>query len=583
MTGTTGQIISFSRYVRQGGGRRWWIALTLLCLGQLTEGISLLLLLPIVGMTVGQALVLDLGQFQIAGWTLPDVQISLAVLLMCLVGLITLQALFNRYKSVYLGTLIADFSNRVQSDLFRRIGDSDWNAFVRLRASDLDHAMTDQVQRVQAAGFALLSILQTIVMLVIYAGICLIVSVPMTLFSLGFGILAFVLLYPFRRQATLFGQQIIANRKAQYRTVAELLGALKLAKSMNLEQQYYDQMDQVLHKGRGDGVRYIRRSTLGTALLQIATAACAAGFVYVALAVLQVPFAELVVLILVLLRVAPRFLNLQMQAQQVLTNIGAFTALQQLKSDLKPTATRPDPDLPAVPRPQESIALRDITFGYDDRPTLADITLTLPVGSITSLIGPSGAGKSTAADIFMGLLRPTTGHLALDDTPLTDAHIKSWRDQIAYVPQDTFLFNDTVRFNVALGRPHATDAEIWHALDRAQARGFVQDLPKGLDTEIGDRGALLSGGERQRLALARALLRNPAFLILDEATSALDPQNQMIIGATIKALRGETTVLIIAHQISLARIADQMFVLEDGVVRRVEKPEDGSGLRSVNL
>ena len=181
-------------------------------------------------------------------------------------------------------------------------------------------------------------------------------------------------------------------------------------------------------------------------------------------------------------------------------------------------------------------------------------------------MGPSGAGKSTLADVLMGLFTPDSGVMRVDGEPLTGESLPAWRLNIGYVPQDTFLFHDTVRANLCWVRPAATEDDVWNALETAAADEFVRRLPTGLDTEIGDRGIRLSGGERQRLALARALIVTPGLLILDEATSHLDTENEYRIQTAIEGLHGRLTVVVIAHRLSTVRNADQIVVMERGSV-----------------
>ena len=206
--------------------------------------------------------------------------------------------------------------------------------------------------------------------------------------------------------------------------------------------------------------------------------------------------------------------------------------------------------------------------------------MTLPAGAFIAVIGSSGAGKTTVADLIIGLLRPQRGDVWIDDLPLGDIDASAWRRMIGYVPQETFLFHDTVMANVTLGEPGISRADVETALRRAEAREFVAALPDGVDTVVGERGARLSGGQRQRIAIARALVRNPALLILDEATTALDPETEAGIVATVKRLTGRLTVLSISHQPAMQSAADFVYQLDTGTATRLEANEPTAVRRS---
>jgi ATP-binding cassette subfamily C protein len=236
--------------------------------------------------------------------------------------------------------------------------------------------------------------------------------------------------------------------------------------------------------------------------------------------------------------------------------------IERCEAGAEASAGRVEP----VPLRRE-VRLEAVRFRYragSASPTIEDLSLDIPARRTTAIVGPSGAGKSTVADLIMGLITPEAGTIAVDGVPLAPDRIRGWRAGIGYVPQDTFLLHDTVRANLLWARPEASEAELVEALRQAAADSFVERLPSGLDTVIGDRGVLLSGGERQRLALARALLRRPQLLILDEATSALDSENERRILRAIEELHGQMTILVITHRLSTVRGADVIHVLEEG-------------------
>jgi len=207
-------------------------------------------------------------------------------------------------------------------------------------------------------------------------------------------------------------------------------------------------------------------------------------------------------------------------------------------------------------------------YGQGDE-VLHDIQFHMAPGEVVALVGPSGAGKTSIANLLCRFYDPGHGRILLDGHDLRDLDLRSLRQHIAVVLQDTFLFNTTVRENICYGKPNATDAEMIAAATAANAHEFILELPEGYDTEIGERGVRLSGGQKQRLALARAILTNPRILILDEATSSVDAEAEYLIQQALETVLEGRTALIIAHRLSTIRNADKIIALEDGHIREV--------------
>ncbi|TPM58500.1 MULTISPECIES: ABC transporter ATP-binding protein [unclassified Mesorhizobium] len=570
------EIAGFGAVIAQIGGRRTWTALLFLIMGSLTEGISILLLVPLLQLVgrSGQDFAIRLPDNDFMRWLVPDGTLKLTTMLCMLVALVALQAAFNRFKSVYMARLLFDFINRLRMNLFESIGKARWGVFTRMRGSDLDHALTGDIDRVQGAAFSLLMLVQIAVLLAGYLVISMFISPVMTLFAVVIGILMFLALRPFRSRATAFGQVLTTNRQDQYRTVSEFLGGIKVAKSLNIEATYFAQLQATLERMKADNIAYVRNSSTGTALFQVASVIGLSLFIYVALVRFDLSLAEIVVLLLVFMRIAPRFMDMQTQAQQVLINLPAYAAMRSLQ--MRFDAER-EPGHAGIQDARKlsldfGLNVRGVSFAYEDgaaKTVVSDITFGLPAGKVTALIGPSGSGKSTIADMLLGLLEPTAGTILVDGVEIDAANRRGWRDQVAYVPQDVFLLHDTIAANLRLAAQQASDDELWAALRSAHAAEFVERLDLKLETVVGDRGVRLSGGERQRIALARALLRKPSLLILDEATSALDWQNQALIAQSIDGLSGSMTILTIAHRPSMIAFADWVVAMENGRVVEV--------------
>jgi subfamily B ATP-binding cassette protein MsbA len=219
-----------------------------------------------------------------------------------------------------------------------------------------------------------------------------------------------------------------------------------------------------------------------------------------------------------------------------------------------------------LPVLKKEIELRNVSFGYanESRSVLRDVSLKVPAGTMVALVGESGGGKSTLTKLLPRFHDPSSGAVLWDGIDLRDVTISSLRKQIALVTQETVLFNDTVRHNIAYGKPDASEREIEEAALIAFAHDFIRELPDGYDTIVGERGIFLSGGQRQRLAIARAILVNAPVLILDEATSALDAESERLVQRAIGNLVRNRTTIVIAHRLSTVRRADIIVVMEAG-------------------
>lgn len=223
---------------------------------------------------------------------------------------------------------------------------------------------------------------------------------------------------------------------------------------------------------------------------------------------------------------------------------------------------------------QEMVSVDNIVWQYEGqtKPVLTDVSISIHKGESVALIGASGSGKTTLSDILLGLLTPERGSIYMDGIDIYTIP-KIWARIVGYVPQSVFLIDDTIRNNVAFGLRDVDDADIWKALEQAQLKAFVETLPAGLDTIVGDRGIKFSGGQRQRVAIARALFNKPEILILDEATAALDNETEKAVMESIDALQGQITMVIVAHRLTTIRNCDSIYEIKDGKAVRRSKSE----------
>jgi ATP-binding cassette subfamily B protein len=240
-------------------------------------------------------------------------------------------------------------------------------------------------------------------------------------------------------------------------------------------------------------------------------------------------------------------------------------AMFHLLAEPQEVADAPDA-APLADGPGE-LVFEDVRFGYQpDRVILKGVSLRVPPGRTLAIVGPTGAGKSTISRLLFRFYDVTGGRVLIDGQPIERVSQASLRAAIGVVPQDTVLFNDTIGYNIAYGRPGATEAEVVQAAKLAQVHDFVERMPDGYRTMVGERGLKLSGGEKQRVAIARTILKNPRILVLDEATSALDTRTEQDIQAALRQISANRTTLVIAHRLSTVVDADEIIVLQDGAI-----------------
>ena len=220
---------------------------------------------------------------------------------------------------------------------------------------------------------------------------------------------------------------------------------------------------------------------------------------------------------------------------------------------------------PALPDGPGSVRFEHVSFGYDPtKPVLHDISFAVPGGSTVAIVGPTGSGKSTLVSLIARFYEPQAGRILMDDVDIREVALESLRTQVAFVFQETYLFSESVSGNIAYGKPHIRGGEVEAASRLAQAHEFIEELPKGYESMLGERGSSLSGGQRQRLAIARAIMQDPRILVLDDATAAVDPQTEDLIRRGMRFVLRDRTTFLIAHRISTVKRADLVLVLEHG-------------------
>ncbi|MCC7551745.1 MAG: ABC transporter ATP-binding protein/permease [Methanobacterium sp.] len=554
--------------------RKVALAVTLMVLLSLTEAVSLVILVPLlglVGLDVGQGSLGQIAGYVSSFFALMGLKPSLAMVLVIYVVVISISAILTRYQSIKTSEIQYQFAAHLRKRLYNAITNSSWLFFSRVKSSNLTHALTNEIDRISTGTGQFLTLLAGIMILVVYIIFALELAGIFTgvIFAVGVAILLILRKRAGRSRSS--GEEITTTTRDLYYSIIQHLDGMKTIKSFGMQGEnikvFRKQADQVAYNYL-DAIRSYVDVKL---LFDVGTVVVLAVMVFLLVETIKLPTASLFLLIYLFVRMIPQFSTIQRAYQYFINMLPAFGTVMDLEKECLENSEVIDLEDEEGAKKIElkkEILLENVKFSYlgEEHFIIKNMNLKILAGKTTAIAGPSGAGKSTVADLVMGLIKPEMGNVTVDGIPISDKSLASWRSEIGYVAQETFLFNETIRFNLQLSCPDASEEDINEALKLAAAYNFVSKLPEGLDTVIGDRGVRLSGGERQRLALARALLRKPSLLIMDEATSNLDSENEKKIIWAIDNIHGEITILMVAHRISTIKNADYIYLVDNGKI-----------------
>ena len=552
-------------------GRFTWVVAVQVMAG-LGSAAGVLLLVPLLG-AVGVRERGGVAQWVRGAFHSVGLRPTLVAVLGVYVAVSSLTAALSVYQSVISMRYRLEFIDGLRRRLYAAIARAQWRHLLGIRQSDVLAVLTSNAAWAGMAAQGALALVVTVIVLAAQLGAAIQISAPLTGLAVLAGVALVAVVWPLIRRSRRLGQELIGRNRAVLGQMTGFLDGLKLTKAYGREDAHVDAFAAAISAARRSQIGFARANGIANGIQAMLTALLLAVFVDVAVRGLHVPVASLLVVAVVFTRVVSQLGSLQSSMQQVAQGLPAFDEVVKLIDSCEQAAEASVATRRSL-RPLrlgDGIALDRVHFTYPQRTggraeALAGVSLEIPRGSMVALAGPSGAGKTTIADLVAGLLQPTDGEVTVGGVRLSAERALAWRSSVALVPQDPFLFHDTIEANLRWARPEANELDLWNVLDAAAATEFVSQLPGQLNCIVGDRGMRLSGGERQRLALARALLRAPDLLILDEATSSLDTENERAIRRALMDLRGQTTMLVIAHRLSTASEADEIVVLDAGRV-----------------
>jgi len=546
--------------------------------GAIFSGVSTTLIVPVVLNLLGQEMEMKGAPPLIQKILVPFGNVPESYRLGLMAGAILL-ALVLKNLTTYWSSLVSSSLGRALTCDMREAGlklmlDVDLDFYAKTKVGDLINQLGGEIGRASSAIGIYTGMFTTSITIFVFVIILLSISWQLTLAT---GVLLFIV--------TLLNQYIITKSRLSGNLLSkvsrnysikqmEVLNGIRLVKATANEKSEYEQLKHL-----------IREREKADYKAQMATAAISPINEVVNMLVLLVlimigkfflsqdQITALSTILLTYLFILFRTLPLISQLNNARSNLAQRVAAINIIGEFLRRDNKPIMKSGSVPFTglQKGIHFNHISFTYPGHNKLAleDIDLYVPRGTTLALVGGSGAGKSTLADLLPRFYDPVEGCIQLDGCDLRDFDLQNLRKSMGIVSQDTFLFNASVRDNIAYARPNVTDEEILLAAQQANAEEFIVNLPEGFMTPIGDRGVLLSGGQRQRISIARAILQNPDILILDEATSALDTVSERLVQEAIEKLSRDRTTVVIAHRLSTIQTADQIAVLDQGCVAEV--------------
>lgn len=569
-------LIYFIRKMHSMAGFKLYLNLGMILVISILDGIGIYLIVPLLG-------VIGLLQMDMSGvplvsslmnlaesWSL---QLNLPMVLAFYIVMVGGQAFLQRSQNLLNASILQRFIRKLRMETYTGLLNAKWEFFLRHRKSDFNHIMMNELGRVNQGTYLCLQMISSFLFTLIQIGLALWLAPMLTLIVLMSGGAIALFGRRFIRRSKRIGEQTTELSKYYFAGISEHFSGIKDIKSNRLEPSHMGWFDRLTRKMEHNFIQFNKINSLSQMIYRLSSVLLVAGFVYLALGVLHTPAEQLLMIVLIFSRLWPRFISIQSSTEQLVSNLPAFRAMRELQAEYEADQELAGSNAMkegAALQLQQGITCSDVNYRYDSSSpmyALRDINLFVPVNRMTAIVGKSGAGKSTLIDLLMGLIQPEHGEVLVDGLSIQDEHrLLSLRRSIGYVAQDPFLFNESIRDNLKLAAPEASDDDLWEALRFSASDEFVHRLPQGLDTVIGDRGIRLSGGERQRIVLARAILKRPSILVLDEATSALDSENEQRIQEALEQLKGSMTIIVIAHRLSTIRHADQVIVMDQGRV-----------------
>jgi ABC-type multidrug transport system fused ATPase/permease subunit len=540
------------------------------------DAVGLALVAPVIALIAGSTE--DLTTSQVVDWTRTaldwvNLEFRLRWLVLLVLGLTMVRSVLLLAQSWISALFAVRYEAELRVNGYSAIMNSSWPYYLRQRSGNLMNMLIEESSRSGGAYGVLNNGIISLLNLFTYLAFALLISWELTLATAAATAGLIVVYGVLSRIARILGQRLSEISSDMVSEINEGLSGAKIFKSEALERMTISRFRDVVYRRADVQKLTVLNTGLFAASSELIFVGLLLGGLVLGTRVFDLPSTTVFVFSLLFFRIYQRARAFQ---STILAASGSLPAVAVVRSVTTEGQNSVEPQDGLVFEGLKSgIEFRDVVFNYGTgEPVLNGLSMMIPTGTTVALVGPSGMGKTTIIDLTIGLLRPTSGQVLVNDVPLETYSIGSWRTNLAYVSQETILFHDSVFRNIAWGRENVTDEDVYEAAQLADADGFIRRLADGYDTVIGDRGMRLSGGQRQRIALARAILRKPGLLILDEATSELDSRTEARIQSTFEKLQGQATIMMAAHRLSTIRNADQICVIGEGTIVESGTMED---------
>jgi ABC-type multidrug transport system fused ATPase/permease subunit len=572
---TFADLLKYLRIYRRYIGRRLYLVFALAVATAFTQGFGITLLLPLLRASqTGSGSPEDMGTAEqmlhdLLSWM--GVADSMGGILVFIAVVFVGKGALSFTREGYTGYLQAQLLRELKANLFDAYSEMEYRYYLQENTGHFINVINQQVNRFFGSFKSFVEFFTQVITTLSYFAFALAITWQFTLLAIGIG---GGMLFLFK-YLNAYVRELSRKRSAEASTLNKfLVQSLQSFKYIASTGQIGHIRSEVMASvGRLTGYQF-RQNLAGAltgALKEPVSVLLITGIIALQVVVFEAPVAPIFVALLLFHRGMQSMLAIQSGWQGTMNSIGSVEMvvddLEQAQTHQESTGTRTLGPL------SDGLSFDHVHYAYneEDGDVLRDINIEVPVNQTVALVGESGAGKSTLVDMMTLMLRPRAGTIRVDGVPHDEIDVASWREQIGYVSQETVVFDDTIANNISLWRGDiendpALRERIIDAAERAHADHFIRDLPDGYQTVVGDRGVRLSGGQRQRLFVARELFKQPNLLLLDEATSDLDTASEQHIQDSIDALKGEVTVVIIAHRLSTVKNADRVYVLDEGRV-----------------